>query len=95
MECPPKKGKKAENPEPKRYNVVDKKTKTRRGKIRMSTITENTVEENGLRERIKGFFKAHQVSQILQESNAYKAKGIPIIQILVYLTQLIFTLNSP
>jgi hypothetical protein len=60
----------------------------------MSTIPESIVQENKLNKRITGFFKGHHVSRILQESNAYKSKGIPVTQVLIYLTQLVFSKKS-
>lgn len=60
----------------------------------MTTVTENIVQENRIRERISTFFKSYQVGQILKESNGYKSKGIPVIQVMLYLMQLVFTKKS-
>lgn len=60
----------------------------------MQTITESFLNENSLNKSIEGFLKKHQVGRILKQSNAYKTKGIPVIQVLIYLIQLVFTKKS-
>lgn len=60
----------------------------------MTTISENQVNENIVSRRIETFFKEHRVGQILRKSNAYKSKGVPVVQIFLYLVQLVFTKKS-
>jgi hypothetical protein len=60
----------------------------------MTIISETTINENNLTKRIMGFFKAHQIGKILKQSNAYKSKGVPVIEVILYLTQLVFTKKS-
>ena len=60
----------------------------------MSTIAENLEKENTLLKRIRTFFKENQIGRLLKEANAYKVRGIPVIQVLIYLVQLVFTKKS-
>jgi hypothetical protein len=60
----------------------------------MSSIAENAANENTLSKRIRAFFKENMVGHILKDSNAYKSKGIPVIHVLMYLVQLVFTKKS-
>ena len=60
----------------------------------MSTITENTYKEKEINRSITSFFKEQEIGRKLKESNAYKSKGIPIIEIIQYLVQLVYTKKS-
>ena len=60
----------------------------------MSTIAENLENENTLLKRIRAFFKENQIGRLLKEANAYKSRGIPVVQVLMYLVQLVFTKKS-
>ena len=60
----------------------------------MSTIAENLENENTLLKRIRAFFKENQIGRLLKEANAYKGRGIPVVQVLMYLVQLVFTKKS-
>ena len=60
----------------------------------MAIITESIENENRLNRKIEGFFKTHQIGEILKQSNAYKSRGIAITRIMAYLTQLVFTKKS-
>ena len=60
----------------------------------MPSITENLENENTLAKRVRAFFKENQIGQLLKEANAYKGKGIPVVQVMMYLVQLVFTKKS-
>jgi len=60
----------------------------------MITIPENQAKENNLEESIKAFFRKYHVGSILKKSNAYKTKGIPVVKIVIYLVQLVYTKKS-
>ena len=60
----------------------------------MTTITENQINENNQNRIIEGFFKRYRIGQALKKANAYKSKGIPIVQVMLYLVQLVFTKKS-
>jgi hypothetical protein len=60
----------------------------------MSIVAENLEYENTLAKRIRAFFKENQIGRLLKESNAYKNSGIPVVHVLMYLVQLVFTKKS-
>jgi hypothetical protein len=60
----------------------------------MVTIPKNTPNEQAANRSIKAFFKSTGVNRILKKSNAYKSKGVPPIEVFLYLVQLVFTKKS-
>ena len=60
----------------------------------MKSITQDYQNDKNVSSSIKVFFKKYGISSALRESNAYKSKGIPIIQVFLYLFSLIFTNRS-
>jgi hypothetical protein len=60
----------------------------------MSSITENLQKEQQLSKGVSSFFKENEVGNQLKHSNAYKNKGVPVIQVFQYLVQLVFTKKS-
>ena len=60
----------------------------------MKSITQDYQNDKNISSSIKSFFKKYKVTAALKVSNAYKSKGIPIIQIFQYLFSLIFTNRS-
>ena len=60
----------------------------------MSIIAEELENENTLSKRISAFFKGNQIGRLLKDSNAYKNKGVPVVHVLMYLVQLVFTKKS-
>jgi len=60
----------------------------------MTIISENLENENTLSKRIRTFFKENNIGQILKDSNAYKSRGIPVVHVIMYLIQLVFTKKS-
>ena len=50
----------------------------------MSIIAEDLENEHTLSKRIREFFRENQIGQLLKEANAYKGKGIPVVQVLMY-----------
>lgn len=60
----------------------------------MNSIPENYIEEKQFDDRINLFFRKFKIYQALQHANAYKKRGVPVIQILLYLFQLVFTNRS-
>jgi hypothetical protein len=60
----------------------------------MSTIAENLINDNILSKRIAAFFKEHKLGQLLKDANAYKGRGIPVVNVMMYLIKLVFTKKS-
>ena len=60
----------------------------------MTSISESAIKEQELNGRIGGFFRNHNLTKALRKSNAYKSKGVPVTQVLIYLVQLVFTNKS-
>lgn len=60
----------------------------------MNTLTENTNNEKTLLISISAFCKEYSVGSCLKKSNAYKQKGISVIQVFTYLLQLVYTKKS-
>lgn len=60
----------------------------------MVTISKEVENEQVANKSIIAFFKENGLSRILKESNAYKRKGIPAVQVFLYLVQLVFTKKS-
>ncbi|MGI6561531.1 MAG: hypothetical protein ACOX3Q_03085 [Clostridia bacterium] len=51
----------------------------------MNSIPENYIEEKQFNDRINLFFRKFKIYQALQHANAYKKRGVPVIQIFLYL----------
>lgn len=60
----------------------------------MNTLSENEYKEKTLLKSISGFCKEYQVGKILKKSNAYKSRGIPVLEVLTYLLQLVYSKKS-
>lgn len=60
----------------------------------MKSITQNNENDNRVSSSIINFFKTYKISSILKESNAYKNKGVPVIELFVYLFSLVFENRS-
>ncbi len=60
----------------------------------MKIITQNYENDKKVSSSIMNFFKKYKISSILKASNAYKSKGIPVINLFQYLFSLIFTNRS-
>ena len=60
----------------------------------MAIIAKSRQAEQEVNERISGFFQSTKLGEILKKANAYKSKGIPVIQVMMYLVQLAFTNRS-
>jgi hypothetical protein len=60
----------------------------------MKSITQDYQTDKKVSTSIKSFFKKYRISTALRASNAYKSKGIPVIEIFQYLFSLIFTNRS-
>lgn len=58
------------------------------------SITQDNQNDKQISESIKRFFIRFHVSSALKASNAYKQKGIPVIEIFQYLFLLIFSNRS-
>lgn len=58
------------------------------------SITQDNQNDNQISKSIKRFFSRFHISYALKASNAYKAKGIPVIAIFQYLFLLIFSNRS-
>ena len=59
-----------------------------------TSITQATQNDKQISKSIKRFFTRFHISSALKASNAYKAKGIPVIEIFQYLFLLIFSNRS-
>ena len=60
----------------------------------MNTLPENAYDENIINRSILAFCKEYSLGKSLKKANAYKSKGIPVIQIFMYLLQLVYTKKS-
>ena len=60
----------------------------------MKIITQNYENDKKVSSSIMSFFKKYKISSILKASNAYKSKGIPVINLFQYLFSLIFVNRS-
>lgn len=60
----------------------------------MKSITQNYENDNKISSSIIKFFKTYKISSILKAANAYKAKGLPVIEIFLYLFSLVFENRS-
>ena len=58
------------------------------------SITQNTQDDKQISASIKSFFSRFRISSALQAANAYKKKGIPVIEVFQYLFLLIFSNRS-
>lgn len=57
----------------------------------MSIVSQNMKAENSFNLSVVSFFRNFSVGSILKESNAYKEKGIPCVQVFMVLFKLAFT----
>jgi len=60
----------------------------------MSIVLDMLVKKQEIESRVSGFFKTVNLVKILCAAGAYKAKGVPVIQIMLYLVSLVFTKKS-
>ena len=60
----------------------------------MSILLEMLSKKQEVEDRISGFFKRIKLVKILCAAGAYKAKGVPVMQIMLYLVSLVFTKKS-
>ena len=62
----------------------------------MMSILETLKKEKQATDSVSGFFSANEVGKILGSQGAYrvKSKGIPVVQIMLYLVSLVFTKKS-
>jgi hypothetical protein len=60
----------------------------------MNILSESSETEKGILRSVTWFFKSFSVGRALKRGNAYKTKGVPVISILKYLMQLVFTQRS-
>ena len=58
------------------------------------SITQDAQDENQISKTIQRFFTRFHVSSALKSANAYKKKGIPVVEIFQYLFVLIFSNRS-
>ena len=58
------------------------------------SITQATQNDKQISKSIKRFFTRFHVSSALKASNAYKKKGVPVMEIFQYLFLLIFSNRS-
>ena len=56
----------------------------------MKSITQNNENDKKVFSSIINFFKTYKISSILKASNAYKGKGVPVIDLFLYLFTLVF-----
>jgi len=58
------------------------------------SITQDIQNEKQVSESIKRFFQRFHISSALKQSNAYKKKGIPVIEVFQYIFLLVFSNRS-
>lgn len=59
-----------------------------------TSITQATQNDKQISKSIKRFFTRFRISSALKEANAYKKKGIPVVEVFQYLFLLIFSNRS-
>lgn len=60
----------------------------------MSIILEMFHKGKQLEDKISGFFKSNKVGEIIGGTGAKRCKGVPVMQIMLYLVSLVFTKKS-
>ena len=55
----------------------------------MTSIPESNTNENTLSKKVKAFFKKYRIGHALRKANTYKGKGVPVVEVLMYLVQLV------
>ena len=60
----------------------------------MSILLEMLSRKQEIENRVSGFFKTVKLVEILSAAGAYKANGVPVKQIMLYLVSLVFTKKS-
>lgn len=60
----------------------------------MKSITQNDKNDKKISSSITYFFRTYKISSVLKASNAYKSRGIPVIELFMYLFVLIFENRS-
>jgi hypothetical protein len=60
----------------------------------MTTITESQIKEHNQKEIIHVFFKKYSLGKALKKANVYKGRGVPAVDVALYLIQLVFTKKS-
>jgi hypothetical protein len=60
----------------------------------MANIPENYENDKQIKNSINNFLKFNKVSHHLEKANAYKKKGVPVIEVFAYLLQLVYTKKS-
>ena len=60
----------------------------------MTTISENQANDHEIGRTILAFFKKYRIGGLLRKANASKSKGIPVVNVFMYLIQLVFTKKS-
>ena len=60
----------------------------------MNSLSEKANNEKNILKSISCFCKKYAVGASLKKSNAYKTKGTPVMQVFIYLLQLVYTKKS-
>jgi len=60
----------------------------------MNSVSENYENEKNIIASILHFCREFSVGSLLKQANAYKSKGIPVIQVFIYLLNLVYTKKS-
>jgi hypothetical protein len=60
----------------------------------MKIITQNNENDKKVSSSIINFFKTYKISSILKASNAYKSKGVSVVELFRYLFALVFANRS-
>ncbi len=58
------------------------------------SIAQDTQNDNQISKTIRRFFTRFHVSSALKAVNAYKRKGIPVVEIFQYLFLLVFSIEA-
>jgi len=60
----------------------------------MSILLEMLIKKQEVEDRVSDFFKSTKLVKILCAAGAYKANGVPVIKVMLYLVSLVFTKKS-
>ena len=60
----------------------------------MNMLSENENNEKNILKSISSFCRKYAVGASLKKANAYKSKGVPVMQVFTYMLQLVYTKKS-
>lgn len=77
-----------------KYNLLKLTKLPQKEGYLMYSLSENNNNENTILKSISTFYKEYGVGKALKKANVYKAKGFPVMEVFMYVLQLVFTKKS-